>query len=208
MTPQSVSRTCLVGLAGRSCSGKSSIAARLAELLPGEALVLPLDHYYHDLGAMAFEERFRFNFDVPEAIDHGLLLSNLRDLARGASAVRPVYLFPEHVRSPEGQRVGPVDWVIAEGLFALLWDEVRALLDLAVYLDAPDDLCLERRIERDVRERGRTPESVVTQYTDTVRPMYEIHVAPTRKHADLVLDGQRPLAESARVICDRLQIAG
>lgn len=206
MTRLADSRPLLVGIAGRSCSGKSSIASSLADLLPGPALVLPMDHYYHDLGAMKPEERFRFNFDVPEAIDYDLLLSNLRGLARGRAVVRPVYLFPEHVRATEGQSVGPYASVIVEGLFALLWEEARSLLALGVYVEAPDDLCLERRIERDVRERGRTPESVVDQYKGTVRPMFERHVAPTRIHADLVLDGRAPVAESARAIARQLNL--
>lgn len=194
----------LVGLAGGSCSGKSSIAASLSGQLPGTSLVLPMDHYYHDLGSMRPEERCSFNFDIPEAIDHDLLLGNLRGLARGQAVIRPRYLFPEHVRAECGQTVGPCNWVVVEGLFALLWEEVRSLLTLGVYVEAPDALRLERRVERDVRERGRTPESVVDQYTGTVRPMFERHVAPTRQHADLILDGRAPVAESSGIICKQL----
>lgn len=204
MTDRSLSSAQVIGIAGGSCSGKSTIAVALAEQLGGEALVLPIDHYYHDLGAMAPDERFRFNFDVPEAIDRDLLLGNLRGLWRGEDVVRPIYLFPEHVRGSDGQRVGPSPWVIVEGLFALLWEEVRSLLALGIFVEAPDALCLERRIERDVRERGRTPESVVDQYTTAVRPMFERHVAPTRRHAGLILDGCRPVEDSVRAIVERL----
>ncbi|MFH1571524.1 MAG: uridine kinase [Gemmatimonadota bacterium] len=197
-------RPVLVGIAGPSCSGKSSIARLLATSLPGAGLVLPMDHYYHDLGRMAPAARHRFNFDVPESIDLDLLLGNLQGLTRGETVVKPVYLFPEHVRASEGEPVGPADCVVVEGLFALYWLEIRSLLGLAVFVEAPDAVCLSRRIERDVRERGRTRESVVEQYTRTVRPMGARHVTPTRAWAELVLDGTAAVADSVQVIAARL----
>jgi len=187
----------IIGIAGPSCSGKSSIAAALAESLPDETVVLPIDHYYHDLARLEPAERFRFNFDIPEAIDLDLLLGNLTDLSRGASTTRPVYLFPQHVRAAEGQHLDPPDFVILEGLFALYWPEVLSLLDTRIYVTAPDEVCLARRLERDVRERGRTPDSVREQYESTVRPMWRRHVEPTRARAELVVDGLAPVAESA-----------
>lgn len=198
----------LIGIAGPSCSGKSSIAAALAHALPGEVVVLPIDHYYHDLAQLEPAERFRFNFDIPTAIDLDLLLGNLRDLARGVTITRPVYLFPEHVRADEGERLDPPDFVVVEGLFALYWREIRTLLTSRVFVAALDEVCLTRRLERDVRERGRTPESVREQYEQTVRPMCERHVEPTRKHADLVVDGLAPVAESTRRVLALLPPTG
>jgi len=153
-----------------------------------------------DLAQLEPAERFRFNFDVPTAIDLDLLLGNLRDLARGEPTTKPVYLFPEHVRAAEGECLDPPDYVIVEGLFALYWQEIRSLLAARIFVAAPDDVCLTRRLERDVRERGRTPESVRRQYEHTVRPMYERHVEPSLAHAELVVDGLAPVPESARRI--------
>ena len=193
-------RPALIGIAGPSCSGKSSIAAALGEALPGQVAVLPIDHYYHDLAQLEPAERFRFNFDVPAAIDLDLLLGNLRDLAQGEPVTKPVYLYPEHVRAAEGERLDPPDFVIVEGLFALYWQDIRSLLTARIFVAAPDDVCLTRRLERDVRERDRTPESVLEQYEHTVRPMYKQHVEPTRTRAELVIDGLAPVAKSTRRI--------
>lgn len=183
----------LIGIGGPSCAGKSELARRLAAAL--QAPVLSLDRYYRDLSQLGFEERARWNFDVPEALDADQIAQDLATLAAGRATDVPVYDFTQHVRRQEHETLEPGSHVIVEGLFTLYWAAVRRLLDLKVFVAAPDEVCLARRLERDVRERGRTPESVREQYERTVRPMAERYILPTRAHADLVLDGTAPPGE-------------
>ena len=150
------------------------------------------------------ELRERMNFDSPRAVDRPLLLRQLRRLSRGESVEVPIYRYDTHGRAPDGRPLGPVSHLVVEGLFGLYWKTVRDLMHLKIFLELDDRLCLERRIERDTAERGRTPSSVRRQYRATVRPMYERHVLPTRRHADLVLDGSRPLDELVREILARI----
>lgn len=193
-------RVVLVGIAGGSCSGKTTLAERVRTRLGATpAAILPVDAYYRDLSHLPAEARAARNFDEPAAVDHALLAAHVRELAHGAVVQRPVYDFATHCRSARVERVDPGGVVIVEGLFALAWAEVREHLSLGVFVEAGHEVCLARRTARDVRERGRTPESVEEQYAATVRPMYDLHVLPTRAHADLVVDGAAPpdVAEAA-----------
>lgn len=192
----------LIGVAGPSCSGKSELSKWLAREL--DAAILATDAYYRPLDGLAWEERARANFDEPAAIDDGLLAAQLQALARGEPIERPVYDFAQHTRKRETERLEPRPFLIVEGLFALYWEAVRRLLGAAVFIHASDDLCLTRRLERDVRERGRTPESVREQYARTVRPMAERYVLPTRAHAPLVVDGAAPIAVSGAQVLELL----
>jgi uridine kinase len=184
----------LIGIAGPSCAGKSELAKHLAARLG--AAILPLDCYYIDLGDRPLEERPRFNFDEPKALDHDLLIPQLIALANGKAIDRPVYDFSTHSRSQHLERVVPGSFIIVEGLFALYWPEIRDLLGTKIYVDFPDDQCLERRIDRDTHERGRTPDSVRRQFAETVRPMAELHVHPAKKFADLIIAGDNPIQNS------------
>jgi uridine kinase len=184
----------LIGIAGPSCAGKSELAKHLAARF--DAAILPLDCYYIDLGDRPLEERPRFNFDEPNALDHDLLIPQLIALANGKEINRPVYDFSTHSRSPQIERVVPGSFVIVEGLFALYWPEIRDLLGTKIYVDFPDKQCLERRIDRDTHERGRTPESVRRQFAETVRPMAELYVLPTKNFADLIIPGDNLIENS------------
>jgi uridine kinase len=184
----------LIGIAGGSGSGKTTLAVRLAAVL-GATTLVAVDAYYRDLAELDPALREDRNFDVPEALDHELMLGQLAELARGRTVELPGYRFETHTRTAAGRTVRPGRYVLLEGLFALYWPALRDLLDLKIFVDAPHDLCLARRVERDTAERGRTPESVRLQYARTVRPMYERYVLPTRAYADLVLDGTRPVRE-------------
>lgn len=183
-----MNKSAVIGIAGPSCAGKTLLAERLAARVPG-AIVFPADAYYRDLSHWPMDKRARANFDEPAAIDHTLLVEHLRLLRTGQAVERPRYDFSRHVRLTETQRVEPAGLIIVEGLFGLFWPELRALMDAMVFVSAPDEECLARRTLRDVRDRGRTPESVRAQYEGTVRPMYERWCEPSREHADLVLDG-------------------
>ncbi len=187
----------LIGIAGPSCSGKSEVAYNiLSRFKDGEAVIIHLDSYYHDLAQLEFEQRAEWNFDIPRALDHELLISNLSQLLQGKSIEKPIYLFPSHTRANKGETVKPAKYVIVEGLFALYWEDVRSLLDLKVYIDASDSICLTRRKDRDSEQRVRTIESVVEQYEKTVRPMFEKYVQPTKAFADLIINGENPIVQS------------
>lgn len=197
----------VIGIAGASCAGKTALAEALARRL-GSVKVLAVDHYYQDLSHLSFEERALVNFDEPAAIDHELLIEHVRRLREGLPVEQPVYDFTQHARKPETKPVGAAGLLIVEGLLALYWPELRALYSASVFISAPDGECLARRTARDVRDRGRTPESVRAQFERTVRPMYERHCAETRRYADLVLDGRRPVEELADAVVGMLREKG
>ena len=181
----------LIGIAGPSCAGKSELALWLAVRL--DAPVLNLDHYYVDMSDLPLEERARRNFDEPAALEHTLILEHARRLAAGESIRAPRYDFATHTRAHSEQLITPGHYVILEGLFALQWPEVRAFLSTKLFVSAPDEVCLERRLARDVIERGRTPESVRWQFETTVQPMAHQHLLPAQVYADLVLVGTEPI---------------
>ncbi len=182
----------VLGIAGASGSGKTTLALELARALGG--LNFPLDHYYRDLGHLPFEERVGQNFDDPAIIESSLLAAQVAALARGETIDRPVYDFATYTRvrgTTEPVRAGA--YLIVEGLFALYYPELLSLYQLRVYVDTPDDVCFERRLKRDVEQRGRTPESVRQQYEATVRPSGLQFVRPTARFADLAIDGTEAL---------------
>jgi uridine kinase len=174
------------------------LSRRLAERL--SAPVLPLDCYYFDLSDLPPAGRGGHNFDVPEALDCPLFLEHLTSLRKGRAVSRPVYDFATHCRTAQVETIEPAPFIVADGLFLLWWEEVRRLFSTTVFVDLDDRSCLERRILRDVQERGRTPESVILQFAETVRPMGEKYVGPTRQFADLVVDGNQPLDRSMEAV--------
>lgn len=182
----------LLGIAGCSGSGKTTLADELARTLGG--MRFHLDDYYLDLGHLPFAERVRKNFDDPAMIEVPLLASHLRELARGEPIERPVYDFSTYTRVPhrtETVRAG--SFLIVEGIFALLYPELLPLYQLRVFIDTPEGLCFERRLKRDVVERGRTEQSVRAQYESTVLPSSVSWVRPSAANADLVVDGNGAL---------------
>lgn len=188
----------LVAIAGGTGAGKTTLAKRLAERYRElGATLMDQDSYYHDLSYLDEQARAQVNFDDPAALDHDLLFSHLEQLLAGEAIQKPRYAFAIHTRTGELDRVASNPLIILEGLWAL-WDaRVRALAGLKVYVDADADIRFIRRLRRDVVERGRTWESVVAQYSTSVRPMHQLYVEPTRAFADLVFDTMRtPLEES------------
>lgn len=188
----------LLGVAGPSGSGKSELARRLAIAL--QAPVISLDSYYHDLAHLPLEIRAKTNFDEPASIDHKLLLSHCRQLLRGQAIDVPHYDFPTHARVPGTQHVEPHPTVIVEGLFTLYWPELRQLLHTSVYVDLEDAGCFNRRLTRDIRDRGRTLECVTNQYNSTVRPMAAQYVWPTKQYANIVIRGDAVLSEAVAAV--------
>jgi uridine kinase len=178
----------MVAVAGASGSGKSTLAAELARTLGG--LHFSLDNYYRDLSHLAMEKRRQQNFDDPAMMEIGLLAEHIAALAQARTIVRPLYDFATYTRIPdETEIVRPVALVIVEGLFSTYFPELRNFYQLSVFVDTPDDVCFDRRLRRDVVERGRDPESVQRQYDATVRPCGLAFVRPLIDFADLVVEG-------------------
>lgn len=183
----------VVGIAGGSGSGKSTLARQLSAAEPS-AMTVAVDWYYRDLSHLAADERARANFDHPDAIEWELLRRQLRQLRAGRSIQRPVYDFKTHTRTQTQLFQATGDLMVLEGILALYDDEVRSMLDLTVFVEAPAAVRLERRMRRDVLERGRTAASVREQFTKTVDPMHRVYVQPTRAFADLRADGSKDFA--------------
>lgn len=190
--------TSLVGVTGGTGAGKSAIVRAFVDRVGGT--VIDLDSYYKDRSGLTPEERIGINYDEPAAFDVALLVAQVAQLARGQAVEKPVYAFATHTRVGV-EVIAPAPLVVVEGLFALWWEPLRSLLDVKVFVDAPPDLRLIRRIRRDIAERGRAVDQVVHQYLATVRPMHERYVEPTRVHADLIVANDGPIADAAeRVI--------
>ncbi|MCH8550452.1 MAG: uridine kinase [Natronospirillum sp.] len=193
---ESMAASCIViGIAGASGSGKSTLAAglqtRLEEHLSAPVLLLGEDAYYRDQSALSLAERATQNYDDPAALDHDLLLQHLQQLRSGRSVQQPDYDYTRHTRSDETVLLEPAPCLLVEGLFLLARPALRHELTVSLFVDTAPDLCLLRRLRRDMASRGRTAESVLQQYEQTVRPGYIRHVAPSRAQADTVVDGSR-----------------
>ncbi len=193
----------LIGIGGPSGSGKTELARVVARAL--DCPILPLDSYYRDLAHLPFDERVRVNFDEPASLDHELLFAHLRALAAGREIELPVYDFTRHARRGQTERLRAGEFGVIEGLWTLYWEHIRGVLGTKVYIEAPDTICLERRMARDMRERGRSRESVLEQYTRTVRPMAERYILPTREFADIVVSGTDPIAASAERVIEHVR---
>jgi uridine kinase len=196
----------IIGIAGPSSSGKTELAKQLVLKLPGTSIV-SLDSYYRGMEEIPLEARKKVNFDHPDALDWELLHEHLQAMAAGRAFEEPVYSFADYARTGLTRTILPSEFVIVEGLFVLYWPELRSMLDTKVYVQTDPAVCFERRLRRDVAERGRTPESVREQYERTVRPSAEWFVFPTEKFADLVVSGEEPLAKSTQAVMHALHRA-
>jgi uridine kinase len=178
----------IIGIGGGTGSGKTTVAQKIvASIGEAGAVHVPQDAYYRDLADIPLELRHRVNFDHPDALDFELMRSHLESLREGKSIERPVYDFMTHTRKPETIRVAPLPAIIFEGVLALFDTRIRSLMDVSIFVDCDADIRLIRRLERDMRERGRTAESVIEQYRTSVRPMHAQFVAPSRKYAGIIL---------------------
>lgn len=194
-------RSFVIGIAGISGSGKSSIARALANELKSAA-VLELDSYYRDLSHLSIEEREQQNFDHPQALDSEALIADIVMACQGEEICCPNYDFVTHTRKGNGRRLAAQDFLIVEGLFTLHWPELRDLFGAKIFVEISNEVAFERRMRRDVRDRGRTPESVRLQYEKSVWPMAEEFVLPSRAHVELVVSGVAPIETTARMIAE------
>ena len=194
-------RPYFVGIAGGSCSGKTTLARNVTRGLgESRAALISIDSYYHGLASATPEDIERYNFDDPDALDHDLLARHLQELAAGRAVNIPVYDFRTHTRTDRVTCVRPVAHVIVEGLFPLYWGKVRDLMDTKAFIEVSHEVCLERRLQRDTVERARPREEVIRRYNEMARPMYEKYVLPSKRYADVVVDGKRPVEESAATV--------
>lgn len=195
----------LLGIAGCSGSGKTTLARELATQL--SATLFPLDLYYRDLAHFPLDSRHKQNFDHPDSLESELFIEHIRALKQGHTINRPVYDFRTHTRVPDAfDRIEPTRFVVVEGIMALHWPELCASYDLSIYVDAPDELCLTRRIHRDIRERGRTEESVREQYEAAVKPMADLYVIPSQQRATMTVLGTDALDWSIEQIFRELRV--
>ncbi len=179
----------IIGIAGGSASGKTSIAKRLKKAFESSnsVYIIRQDDYYSDQSHMPFEQRLLTNYDHPFAFDNDLLVEHLDKLTNRVSVEKPTYDFINHTRSSDIELVEPSDVIVLEGLFVLEDARIRQRLDIKIYVDTPADIRFIRRLVRDVRDRGRTLDSVVHQYTTTVRLMHEQFIEPTKRYADVIV---------------------
>jgi len=189
------SHSLVIGICGGTGSGKTTIVQRIQQALdpagPGSGAasvqVLEQDHYYKDLPHMPFDERVRQNFDHPDSMDTRLLVEHVAKLRRGEAIARPVYDFTTYLRRAETVTIQPRPALIVEGILIFENAELRELFDIKVFVDTDADLRFIRRLARDIRERGRTAESVIQQYLATVRPMHSQFVEPSKRYADVII---------------------
>jgi uridine kinase len=197
----------VLAIAGCSGSGKTTLASELARTLGG--VHFHFDNYYRDLAHLPVAERPRQNFDDPALIEIPLLAAHLKALAQGRPIERPVYDFATYIRDPERtEPIQPAAFLIVEGLFALYYPELLPLYQLRVYVDTPDALCFERRLKRDMEQRGRSAESVRLQYDATVRPSGLAYVRPSAAHADLTIDGTGSLDWKVERVLTEMRTGG
>lgn len=183
-----ISRPMLIGVTGGSGSGKTTVSQDIIKRLEGESVVMiPQDAYYRDQSEKSMTERRKTNYDHPDSLDNDLLITQLKQLLNRQAIDQPVYDYTNHTRSSEKVRVEPADVIILEGVLLFTESNLRDLLDIKVYVDTDDDLRFIRRMQRDIVERGRTVDSVVNQYLETVKPMYHQFVEPTKRYADIIL---------------------
>lgn len=179
----------VIGIAGGSASGKTSIAKKLKEhfSVTKHVVIIRMDDYYKDQSSIPMEERLETNYDHPFAFDMDLLVSDVSDLKDGKSIDKPVYDFMNHTRSDYREHIECSDVIVIEGLMTLDNEKLRELLDIKVFVDAPADIRFIRRLIRDVNKRGRSLDHVIDQYISTVRVMHEQFVEPSKRHADIII---------------------
>jgi uridine kinase len=179
----------IIGIAGGSASGKTSLAKRLKREFEdtNSVIIIRQDDYYNDQKEMTMDERLKVNYDHPFAFDNDLLARHLNDLREGKSINRPTYDFIEYTRSSEIEVVEPHDVIVVEGLFVLEDEFIRKHLDIKVFVDTPADVRFIRRLNRDVRDRGRSLDNVIAQYMSTVRVMHDQFIEPSKRYADVIV---------------------
>lgn len=182
----------VIGIAGGTGSGKTTVVNQIInELPPNEVGVISQDSYYKETGHLSYEERTKINFDHPKAIDFDLLVAHLKELKNGNTVAQPVYSFIEHNRTAETVLTEPKHVMIVEGILILTHPDIRDMFDIKIYVHADSDERLIRRLKRDISERGRDLEEVLTRYQTTLKPMHQQFIEPTKEYADIIIPTNR-----------------
>ena len=193
-------KSLVIGIAGGSGSGKTTLLKNIIEAFGPSITVISHDNYYKRHDEMTYEERCKLNYDEPAALETDLMVRQLDALRRGEEILCPVYDFTVHNRSDETLLIKPERVIIVEGILIFENKELRDLMDIKIYVDADADIRICRRIKRDVTKRGRSLESVINQYQETVKPMHEKYVEPSKKYADIVVpEGGKNLVALAMI---------
>jgi len=192
----------IIGISGASASGKSLLANTIVkELGSDQVVVISEDSYYKDHSNLPFEERANINYDHPNAFDHDLLNQHLMQLQEGKTIQVPIYNHSLHARDKETRTVGQHTIVVLEGILLFVEPKLRELMDIRIFMETALDICLIRRLKRDVKERGRSLDSVLKQYEDTVRPMFLQFIEPSKRYADIIV----PRGGSNRIAIDLIK---
>lgn len=194
--------TMIIGIAGATSSGKTLLASTIVdELGSDQVIVISEDSYYKDHSELPAEELPKLNYDHPDSLEHDLLCEHLRQLLKGRTVQVPKYDFSTHSRVSETREVGKYRIIVLEGILVFSVPELRDLMDIRIFMDTPLDICLLRRVQRDIVERGRTLESVLSQYQKTVRPMYLQFIEPSKRYADIIV----PRGGANRIAIDMIK---
>jgi uridine kinase len=180
--------TIIIGIAGASASGKSLLANTLVnELGSSRVVVISEDSYYKDHSNIPFDERAKINYDHPNALDHELLNQHLTQLQQGETVNVPIYNHAMHVREKETRAIGQHTIIVLEGILLFVDRKLRDIMDIRIFMETAADICLIRRLKRDMKERGRSLDAVLKQYEETVRPMYLQFIEPSKRYADIII---------------------
>ena len=191
----------VIGIAGGTGSGKTFLTNKIIEMsLRKDIVVIEQDAYYKDLSHMPYEDRIRQNFDHPDSIDLDMFESQLLRLIKGETINIPTYDFSKHIRANKTKEIAYSSIIIVEGIFVLYYLNLRKLYTVRIFMATPEEVRFQRRMARDIEERGRTPESVKLQYESTVLPMHEKYVEPSKVHADLIIQGEYDLKDVITMI--------
>jgi uridine kinase len=180
--------TIIIGISGASASGKSLLANTIVnELGSDQVVVISEDSYYKDHGNLPFEDRANINYDHPNSLDHELLHQHLMQLQQGKTVQVPIYNHATHTREKETRAIGQHTIIVLEGILLFVEQELRELMDIRIFMETALDICLIRRLKRDLKERGRSLDAVLKQYDETVRPMYLQFIEPSKRYADIIV---------------------
>lgn len=195
----------VIGIAGGTGSGKTTFADRVFDRFKADTVILRHDYYYKPFDEIPFEQRKLLNFDHPDAFDTGLMADDIKTLLSGHTAYRPDYSFTEFTRLEHKVKIQPSKLIIAEGILIFDSAVLRNLFDIKIYVDADADERLIRRVTRDVKERGRSLDSVLRQYLETVKPMHDKYVEPSKNFADIIVPVGGFNQVALEMVCDRIK---